>query len=120
MTFLLPTGRTLRNHKKTIRNLQYLKSIERNKAMSGRIIDPMGIPMSGNNQPQSGANPVFVILLPMFNQTLQTMLSAEPLNRPNNVRDPNAIVETAWDIATKAFAKFGFKMEPVAETKKPI
>ena len=85
-------------------NLLYLEELKRRKAeMAGRIIDPLGIPMGGNAQPQQGFNPIFAMLIPSFYQTIQTLVGVE------ETVVPEELVDKAWNIANLAFNKLGFR-----------
>ena len=93
-----------RTDRKTVRNLQYLDQIERKQKMS-RIIDPMGMPVGGNNQPQGPQfNPVLQMLWPMFAQAIHDELT----NRIAK-ETPEAVVNYAWETANRAFNCMGFQ-----------
>lgn len=72
----------------------------------GRIIDPLGIPMGGNAQPQppqGSFNPIFAMLVPSFYQTIQTIAGTDEMLAAEQV------VDKAWAIANLAFNKLGFR-----------
>ena len=108
-------------------NLQYLQEIERKEKMS-RIIDPMGMPVGGNNQPRQAPpfDPVLQMLWPIFAQTVHDILTADTRNRLGricelvpvcNPREEieippvtlEEVVETAWEVANRAFNRLGFE-----------
>ena len=99
------------SNRKTVRNLQCLEEIlERKKKMAHPIVDPLGIPVGGNNQPQQGMgiNPVLQLLWPVFVQSIHDLLAAEPQNRPAVALTPQEIVDTAWEVANRALERMGF------------
>lgn len=96
--------------KKIATNLQYLQEIERKKKMPGPIVDPLGIPLGGNAQPQQnvGFNPVLQFLSPVFCQTIHDLLMGTELPATFKA-SPETIVDTAWEIANRAFQRLGFE-----------
>lgn len=107
-----------REQSKIVRNLQYLEKIERKKQMS-RLIDPMGMPVGGNSQPQPGpglnaGHPVLQLLWPVFAQSIHDqIMEAHVLPLPDEA--PGQIVDKAWEIANRAFERMGFQfMFPMA------
>jgi len=68
-----------------------------------RIVDPMGVPMGANSQPQGAAiNPVLQMLWPLFSQNIHDLVSA-------GVQPPEKVVATAWEIANRAFQHVGLE-----------
>lgn len=90
-----------REQNRIARNLKYL---ERKRNMPRPIVDPMGIPMGGNSQPQGAAiNPVLQLLWPVFAQSIHDMAVHTP-----KFSNPE-IVDSAWEIANRAFERMGFQ-----------
>ena len=83
-------------------NSQYLDQLERRKRMT--VVDALGMPANARPQ-QQGGNPVDGFLLPWFDRAAFTMLQARGAEKI----DAAELVNTAWDIATRAFAKIGFR-----------
>jgi len=90
-------------------NREYLQNLERRKM--SRIVDGLGQPVGpANNQP--GFHPIPALFWPCYFQSIQTLLASEP------ELDAQGIVDLAFDVATKALSKIGFKLEgPAEETK---
>ena len=69
-----------------------------------QIIDPMGLPVGGNQpQPGSQINPVLHLLWPIFAQNIHDMAVHTP--KLSNQK----IVDSAWEIANRAFERMGFQ-----------
>lgn len=104
-----------RAERQAAKNLRYLENLERKNMSDRQLTDAMGIAIGGNNQPRPHAqpqvqfNPVMHLFVPMFSQTIQTILAAPPQNRPGNVNTPNQIVEVAYEVTSHAFKKLGFE-----------
>lgn len=107
-----------REQNRIARNFKYLEAIERKRNMPRPIVDPMGIPMGGNSQPQGAAiNPVLQLLWPMFAQSIHDVLAGDPVRPALKIVDgtmhpahtTKQVVDTAWEIANRAFERIGFQ-----------
>jgi len=116
------------SNRKTVRNLQYLDAIQKRKSnMPQPFVDPMGVPIGGNSQPQNTAinpvpqntaiNPVLQMLWPVFAQSIHDILTSDPVRVSKRMSDgtmcpahtAQQVVDTAWEIANRAIQYMGFE-----------
>jgi hypothetical protein len=104
-----------REDRKTVRNLQYLKQLERKKRMG--LTDPLGMPLNGSEQPNQQQQLVFQVIMPFYSGVLHDLLLVDRV-RPEDsdptfppITTPKEVTDTAWEISRLSLRRFGIELK---------